>query len=525
MNSDTEVPSGWLERLSDQACAGRKIASVSPFSNNATICGYPHNDGGPMPFGLSLEAVDAACRTVNAGRFVDVPTTVGFCMYIRRAALDRIGQFDAEAFGQGYGEENDFCLRASALGWQHRLACDVFVYHKGSVSFGAKAQALMQRATQTLAVRFPEYARTVARHVGRGEVNPFRFALTAALFRQSGLPVILMVTHALGGGVRQHIDMLVKRYAGRAHVLLLEGTDRGATLSVPTLKGHPVLAMPDTALDDYVLLLRSMAISRLHVHHLLGIDLDVRALIKRLDVPFDVTVHDYFALCPQINLLPWRHGVYCGEPDIDGCNACIAHCASHNARDIVTWRMEHAWLFHDADRVLCPSVDVLKRLQRYGLAERAQVAPHEAVRAGNWPIRPPRLGKGERLRVAVLGTLVQHKGGRAVSALAALAGGKTIDIHLIGHIDGNFPAEARRNMAVTGEYEPDDLPDLIASVNPHVIWFPMAWPETYSYTLTAAINAGVAIAAPEIGAFPERLAGRPLTWLADFAVAPQGWVN
>ena len=39
LNSDTEVPSGWLRRLAAHAHAVPRRASVSPFSNNATICG------------------------------------------------------------------------------------------------------------------------------------------------------------------------------------------------------------------------------------------------------------------------------------------------------------------------------------------------------------------------------------------------------------------------------------------------------------------------------------------------------
>jgi GT2 family glycosyltransferase len=75
-------------------------------------------------------------------------------MYVRRAALADIGAFDAESFGRGYGEENDFCLRASARGWRHLLACDTFVYHEGSVSFGASASAAAQHATTVLRERY-----------------------------------------------------------------------------------------------------------------------------------------------------------------------------------------------------------------------------------------------------------------------------------------------------------------------------------------------------------------------------------
>ena len=154
----------------------------------------------------------------NAGRSVELPTTVGFCMYIRRAALADIGLFDAETFGRGYGEENDFCLRASARGWRHLLACDTFVYHEGSVSFGAGASAASEQGVVLLRERYPHYARLVAQHVKLDAAGPYRFAITMELFRRSNRPTILMLAHDLGGGVRRHILDLVERTAGRGQL-------------------------------------------------------------------------------------------------------------------------------------------------------------------------------------------------------------------------------------------------------------------------------------------------------------------
>ncbi len=523
LNSDTEVPAGWLARLTAQAYADPRVATVSPLSNNATICSYPGNDGGPIAFGYALDEVDAICRTVNAGRWVDAPTTVGFCMFIRRRALRQTGLFDADRFKLGYGEENDFCLRASALGWRHRIACDTFVYHKGSVSFGDRMKKLTARAMALVVERFPNYQRDIAIHVKLGAIDPMRFVLTAALFRHARLPVILMVMHELGGGVRRHIDTLIERYAGTAQFLLLKATNRGAALSIPSLLGHPSLLLAADRMDDLITLLRSMQVARIHIHHLMGMQMDMRALISRLGVPFDLTVHDYYALCPQINLLPWRDSLYCGEPDVAGCNACIANRPSHGARDIITWRGQHAWPFHEAERVLCPAQDVITRLRRYGLAGNAILAPHEPVEAAPWPMRIPPLGQG-KLRIAVLGTLVNHKGARTVASVAELADPKAIEVHLVGDIDGPFPASALKRMKVTGRYHEADLPALIAAAAPHVIWFPAALPETFSYTLSAAIAAGAPIAATRIGAHQERLAGRPYTWLSDVATSPPAWI-
>ena len=68
------------------------------------------------------------------------------------------------------------------------------------------------------------------------------------------------------------------------------------------------------------------------------------------------------------------------------------------------------------------------------------------------------------------------------------------------------------------------MPALLAKVKPHVVWFPAQWPETYSYTLTAAIDAGLPIVATRLGAFSERLEGRPLTWLVDPEASADDWL-
>ncbi len=253
--------------------------------------------------------------------------------------------------------------------------------------------------------------------------------------------------------------------------------------------------------------------------------MDVRALVHRLNVPFDVTLHDYFAICPQVNLLPWLQDAYCGEPDIAHCNACIADKSSHAARDIVSWRRGNAWQFLEAERVICPSEDVRKRLARYGLDGRALVVPHEPVAAGPWPMVPPTISKGEVLRVAVLGVLANQKGAPTVLSVAAAADPGAISIHVIGYAEQGVREALPKTIAVTGEYKEADLPALLAATKPHVMWFPAQWPETYSYTLSAAINAGLPILATRIGAFPERLEGRPLTWLVDPEVSPDEWLE
>jgi GT2 family glycosyltransferase/glycosyltransferase involved in cell wall biosynthesis len=524
LNSDTEVPSGWLRRLRAQAYAAPKIASVSPLSNNATICSYLGYEGSPIPPGMTLARLDTACRTINAGRFVSTPTTVGFCMYLRRAALDEAGLFDEKTFGRGYGEENDFCLRSSALGWTHHIACDTFVAHEGGTSFGDESDSRIIGAYALLMAAYPQYPALIARHVRENENAPFRFAVTMSLFRTSGLPTTLLISHELDGGVRRHVHETIERGAGRVNYIVLKPASRGLTLSIPALPGHPELILAAERWRDVAAVLRSGGVTRVHIHHLMGLDLDVRALIHDLGVPFDVTVHDYFAICPQVTLLPWPSGRYCGEPGPDGCDSCIANRPSHGATDILSWRLRWAWQFREAARVFTPSLDTLDRLGRYGLGSKARLAPHELAETGPWNVPPPPM-PGTPLRVAVLGVLANHKGAQVVASVAMMADPAKVAIQVIGHTEASFPDAARDRMHITGPYAEGELPVLLEQYRPDVIWFPVAWPETYSFTLSAAIEAGLPIVASEIGALPERLANRPFTWLIPPEMDPAVWID
>jgi GT2 family glycosyltransferase len=228
LNNDTEVPRGWLKRLAAHAYLSSCCGSVSPFSNNASICSYPGSIGGRLPFGCTLAELDAACRTANNGRFSAVPTTVGCCMYLRRDCLDAVGPFDVVAFGRGYGEENDFCMRANRVGWEHRLACDTFIYHQGGVSFADNAPS-RQGVLALLEARHPGYSAEISAHVERGAAAPFRFAATAALFRAKG-GALLRIGHA---GLRaQHRAVWMPE-------VLIEATPTGILLSIPAEPSHP----------------------------------------------------------------------------------------------------------------------------------------------------------------------------------------------------------------------------------------------------------------------------------------------
>ena len=146
LNSDTEVHGNWLDRLRAAALRFNRNATVTPLSNNAEICSYPYlGENNRQQLEVDDETLDRLASIANDQIELEIPTGVGFCMYVRRTCLDMIGLFDVEKFGHGYGEENDLCRRAVAAGWRNILASDVFVRHYGGISFGESKNERVSR--------------------------------------------------------------------------------------------------------------------------------------------------------------------------------------------------------------------------------------------------------------------------------------------------------------------------------------------------------------------------------------------
>lgn len=179
LNSDTEPAGSWLQRLADCAANNPNIASITPWSNNGEIVSFPSFvTRNRMPDDAELIARAASMLSPH---YPELPTAVGFCMFLRRAALRAVGGFDAETFGKGYGEENDWCLRAEAHGWHHVLCDDAYVAHRGHASFAATGLAPGGENLRRLNARWPGYNERIARFILDDPLRRHRERLADAL--------------------------------------------------------------------------------------------------------------------------------------------------------------------------------------------------------------------------------------------------------------------------------------------------------------------------------------------------------
>jgi len=182
LNSDTIVTPGWLAGLQRCLASDASIATATPWTNNGEIVSVPaFCQANPVPADLDLVA--EVLRRSGRVTYPELPTAVGFCMAIARSAINRIGMFDQELFGKGYGEENDFSMRARAAGYRNVLCDDVYVAHLGGRSFGPTGLKPDEFSMQRLLSRHPRYLELVQDFISTDPLAARRMELLQALER------------------------------------------------------------------------------------------------------------------------------------------------------------------------------------------------------------------------------------------------------------------------------------------------------------------------------------------------------
>jgi glycosyltransferase involved in cell wall biosynthesis len=519
LNSDTEVYGDWLDRLRDAAFSEPNVATVTPFSNNAEICSYPHFvQDNWWRLELPDAELDALAAEVNAGVVVPIPTGVGFCLYIQRACLDQIGLFDGASFGKGYGEENDLCRRAAEAGWSNMLAPNIFVRHYGGSSFGASKDARVLAAIRMVEELHPGYGKLVGDFITSDPIANHRRALdvgrVARLSRQGARGAILFITHSWGGGTERHVQELCRLTAAAGVSALIgrvDPTDHEAIVlevfGQPEFPNLPRLSSKD-GVEVAAGHLKALGVSHVHVHHLAGyaerMSDFIVAIAAEATLDYDVTLHDYVAVCPRITLID-QSDIYCGEPDLTSCESCIAYRGSPFGHPPVwDWRARHARLLRGARKIFVPSTDAARRMSRYlpDLAFAVRPHPEEVSDPG------PQLERsgGAKRRVALLGAIGPHKGSVLLAEVvkAAQANDLPLEFVLVGYSDRNDEL-LELGVDITGPYKEGDGARLLRETKADLVWFASVWPETYSYTLSDAFAAGVMPVAFDLGAVADRI--------------------
>jgi GT2 family glycosyltransferase/polysaccharide pyruvyl transferase WcaK-like protein/glycosyltransferase involved in cell wall biosynthesis len=209
LNSDTIVTPGWIDRLIACGESDPAVGIIGPLSNAASWQSVPERYSAPGDWAVnelpltSLARIACAFSACHPPEYPKLPLINGFCFAIKRKVIDAIGHFDEALFPRGYGEENDYCLRAAKTGFASAVADDCYVFHAKSKSYSHETRRELAR--QSGAVLRQKYGAELDNATETLRNSPALERARSAFSRLLAAPPIsilfLMHFRGFGGGV------------------------------------------------------------------------------------------------------------------------------------------------------------------------------------------------------------------------------------------------------------------------------------------------------------------------------------
>lgn len=542
LNSDTEVSPSWIEKIKKAAYSRKEIATVTPLTNSGTICSVPNfceDNEIPTTFENYLcfaEMIDS----IKVAQYSQAPTGVGFCMYIKRTVINEVGYFNEEKFGKGYGEENDFCCRCHEHGYTNIIDDCTFIYHKGSMSFESAKDAYVEANLKVLSSLYPYYNRDVALFCENNPLKPLHECIKLKIKLKEKSNNILFLLHndfKVGrnhpyGGTEMHVKDIIEhmKYSANCFVMSTSKSnimldiysgDTVATLKLPLEKE---IILSDFHRTDYhetvASIIKFFEIGLIHIHHFKGHTFDIIDIAKQMNIPVYYTIHDYFSICPNINLL-YDDQIYCRFLQNHAtCNKCIKN--KHQYNDIISiWREYFYQNLLKIDKIITPSYSTKDILLSYYRSFGYDVdnLDIQVIEHGEFEKRDiKRCNKNKhegRLSIVIFGGIIKHKGSEMIHRL--LSECDKYDWYVFGNIYEDKIKDLKKdNVFIRGAYDKNEILDILLEIHPDLTLTLPIWPETFSYVLSESFSAGIPVLGTNLGALESRIIEGQNGWHVSF---------
>jgi GT2 family glycosyltransferase/glycosyltransferase involved in cell wall biosynthesis len=537
LNSDTRVTPNWLRNFKLAAYENDAIGTVTAVSNGAGAFSVPEAGLHDLPEGFNEVDMARLIQSCGPHERVEVPTGNGFCLFIKRSMLDVIGKFDASLFPRGYGEENYFCMQAIDHGFCNIVDPNTYVFHVRNASFKEEKQLLIDKGIAEVIREFPEY-RSIVKMIGDStHFKTTRGRIRNALLKSSSSanvknPRILYVISTRTGGTPQTNHDLMRGVAhcfnsialacNRNTIEILEATKQGYRVIEEFVLGDPIkFAYHRSKEYDSIFkwVLFKYGIELVHVRHLAWQSLNIFAVCRSMGVPAVNSFHDFYTICPTVNLIDDNGQFYptgvtspAKNPLWDDKNIVDYTSASSNrwkAKMSLALNMANAYVTtcESAKSILVkalPGVFVSKAPDCFS------VFPHGRDFEKFYQYAEPPI-KDKPLRVLLPGNISLSKGAKTVKAIKELDNEGLIEFHVLGTCIGELIPYVKCH----GAYDRDDFSQRVKAIRPHIAAVLSIWPETYCHTLTESWACGVPVLGVNLGAVGDRIAQHGGGWLAE----------
>lgn len=317
--------------------------------------------------------------------------------------------------------------------------------------------------------------------------------------------IAIIMTNVHGGGTPRHAYEMAAEWSRQGvQVLFVYANDRLIKVFFyEDGNAYETIRFFDYDGKKLVLLLKEYHVELIHVEHLLDAESYMLSIHKELQVPLVVTLHDYYFVCPFIQLTN-ENDIYCEEKGDKSCNECLARRGFYSAtlekqvKDIKEWRENWLSFLQEASLIIVPSKDMEQRIKKYFPLSSIQMRENPELISA----------ESSDIHVGLIGGLSKAKGAEVIKEVLSMASQKKSPIHftLFGTLsDVQLTTDEKRYITILGPYKEQEVYSMISSHQINYFWFPGVWPETYSYTLSIPIRLRIPCLSSDIGAIASRI--------------------
>lgn len=534
LNSDARVTQRWIEGLLFALSSDDKIATVTPMSDRAGAFSAPQiGNSNELPEGVTEEEFAISFRRFSKGFYSTVPTGNGFCMYIRRECIDEIGILDEQAFPRGYGEENDFCMRARKAGWRNIIDDRTYVFHDRQKSFAGEKNHLIREGRAIVDKRYPDYKKAISIFTDSPLINAARFQAKRAYEycqKEKILPRYLFVISTLTGGTPQtNRDLMLALYDKIEPWLLhcdsktislfkVNKNKKDELIFQYTLK-EPVEVLTHISHEyDKVVtnLLFKFDFELVHIRHLAWHSLSLPRLAKISGAKVVMSFHDYYVVCPTVKLLD-ENNIFCSGNCTKTKGSCMPDLWQKDSLPdlktlwIANWQDKFSTALSYCDAYITTHESARKIiLSKIKIPDnKFYVIPHGRDFKQFYQLSAP-FKNGEVLKIIVPGNISEPKGSLIIKKLLEVDKNARLHFHILGRTNIKF---THPRLTVHGEYKREDFHQHVAKIKPHIGAVFSIWNETWCHTLTELWSVGVPCVVTSYDTLKERVENSKAGWV------------
>ena len=321
------------------------------------------------------------------------------------------------------------------------------------------------------------------------------------------------------GGTQYHLRDLVSDIKNIYNVFVLSKDRNGIRLTLYTndysysiqlfLEKSVIgrMAFCQTYRNIYNFILSFFNIDLVHVHHTINLSIEIYREASRRNLPIILTGHDYYYLCPLIKMS-------CNKvPEEKRCNECIQINLNLplGKNYWKEWRYQFNYILEKCNYVIVPTESAKKVFTKIYIREQNKFKVIEHGIKSEYKIIGNKLSNP--LNVAFIGGLTEEKGSKLILDIIS-KDVKNINWHIFGGIaDKDLLNFSKKNVFKYGWYEQNNIVDLLREKNIHIVCIFSLWKETYCYTLTESLLAGIPTIVTPLGALKERVEKLKCGWI------------